>query len=145
MSKRRIFITSVTAFFLICRLSAQNEVSPIQTLTEAQQSIILISAYTAKGELQSLRPELDKGLDAGLTINKIREVITHLYAYCGFPRSIRGLQTFMEVLDERKAKGINDIKGAEASPVKNSASKYERGKGTGRTHSYPSGQAIVRL
>ena len=128
MSNRRVSSTIVAAFFLICHLSAQNEMSSIQTLTEGQQCIILISAYTAMGELQDLKPALNKGLDAGLTVNKIREVITHLYAYCGFPRSIRGLQTFMEVLDERKAKGINDIKGAEASPIKNTASKYERGK-----------------
>jgi alkylhydroperoxidase/carboxymuconolactone decarboxylase family protein YurZ len=34
----------------------------------------------------------------------------------------------MEVLDERKARGINDVPGAEASPVHNERSKYERGK-----------------
>lgn len=128
MSTRRFVSTIVAIFFLTCHLSAQNEMSPVQTLTEGQQSIILISAYTARGELQSLKPALNKGLDAGLTVNKIKEVIVHLYAYCGFPRSIRGLQTFMEVLNERKAKGINDITGAEASPVKDDASKYERGK-----------------
>lgn len=128
MSTRRFVSTIVAIFYLTCHLSAQNEMSPVQTLTEGQQSIILISAYTAMGELQDLKPALNKGLDAGLTVNKIKEVITHLYAYCGFPRSIRGLQTLMEALDERKAKGINDITGAEASPIKNTASKYERGK-----------------
>lgn len=51
-----------------------------------------------------------------------------MYAYCGFPRSIRGLQTFMEVLNERKAKGINDALGAEASPIQEERSKYERGR-----------------
>ena len=34
----------------------------------------------------------------------------------------------MKVLDERKAKGINDVTGSEASPVKGERSKYERGK-----------------
>ena len=34
----------------------------------------------------------------------------------------------MAVLDERKARGINDTAGAEASPIKNDSSKYERGK-----------------
>ena len=71
---------------------------------------------------------MNEGLDAGLTINEIKEVIVHLYAYCGFPRSIRGLQTFMEVLDERKAKGINDKTGADASPINEEPDKYERGK-----------------
>ena len=32
----------------------------------------------------------------------------HLYAYTGFARSLNALFAFMEVLDERKAKGIED-------------------------------------
>ena len=68
------------------------------------------------------------GLEAGLTINEIKEVMVHLYAYCGFPRSLRGLRTFIKVLDERKAKGIEDNMGAEASPIEDSQSKYNRGK-----------------
>lgn len=109
-------------------LIAQNEMSSIQILTEKHQCIISIAAYTAKGNLQKLKPALNEGLDAGLTINEIKEVIVHLYAYCGFPRSIRGLQTFMEVLDERKARGINDKSGAEASPIIQKLDKYERGR-----------------
>ncbi len=128
MYTRRFFSIIVATWFFTCNLIAQNEMSSIQTLTEGQQSIILISAYTAKGELQDLKPALNKGLDAGLTVNEIREVIVHLYAYCGFPRSIRGLQTFMAVLDERKARGISDIPGAEASPINQESDKYERGK-----------------
>jgi quercetin dioxygenase-like cupin family protein/alkylhydroperoxidase/carboxymuconolactone decarboxylase family protein YurZ len=108
--------------------SAQKEMSPNQPLTTKQQSIIQIAALTAKGDLQALKPALNKGLDAGLTINETKEVLVHLYAYCGFPRSIRGLQTLMEVLDERKAKGITDTVGKEASPVLDEVSKYERGK-----------------
>jgi len=108
--------------------NAQNDMSSSQTLSAKQQSIISISALTAKGELQTLKPALNQGLDTGLTINQIREALVHLYAYCGFPRSIRGLQTFMEVLDERKAKGINDETGAGASPINDERSKYDRGK-----------------
>ena len=109
-------------------LKAQNEMSANQSLSANQKGIISISAYTAKGELQNLKSALNNGLEAGLTINQIKEVLVHAYAYCGFPRSIRGLQTFMEVLDERKAKGINDVLGTEATPVQNERNKYERGK-----------------
>jgi len=128
MAVRKFLMVVVPISFLFFHLSAQNEMSSFQTLTEKQQSIITIAAYTAKGELQDLKSALNEGLDAGLTINEIKEVIVHLYAYCGFPRSIRGLQTFMEVLDERKTKGINDIPGAEASPINQETDKYERGK-----------------
>jgi alkylhydroperoxidase/carboxymuconolactone decarboxylase family protein YurZ len=99
-----------------------------ELLSVKNKSIISIASYTSKGELLHLKYALNDGLDAGLTINQIKEVIVHLYAYCGFPRSIRGLQTFMEVLDERKAKGINDKTGADASPIPQEQSKYERGK-----------------
>jgi alkylhydroperoxidase/carboxymuconolactone decarboxylase family protein YurZ len=99
-----------------------------EALSSKQQGIIPIAAYTADGDLQQLKSALNEGLDAGLTINEIKEVIVHLYAYCGFPRSIRGLQTFMEVLDERKANGITDEMGAEAAPVNDDLTKYERGK-----------------
>ena len=34
----------------------------------------------------------------------------------------------MEVLDERKSKGINDIEGDPASPISETKSKYERGR-----------------
>ncbi len=110
------------------KLCAQRTIETSKELSTKQQRIIPIAAYAANGDLQSLKSALNDGLDAGLTINKIKEAIVHLYAYCGFPRSIRGLQTFMEVLDERKARGINDETGADASPVNDDRSKHERGK-----------------
>lgn len=107
---------------------AQHIIAADQTLSGKEKSIIAISSLTAKGELEKLKTELNTGLGVGLTVNEIKEVLVHCYAYCGFPRSIRGLQTFMKVIDERKAKGIKDKLGAEASPIVSDSSKYERGK-----------------
>jgi 4-carboxymuconolactone decarboxylase len=73
---------------------------------------------------------LNTGIESGLTVNEIKEILVHTYAYCGFPRSIRGLQTFIEVLDARAAKGIQDSMGREASPIMNGENKYEKGKKT---------------
>lgn len=53
----------------------------------------------------------------GLTINEVKEILTHLYAYIGFPRSLNGLQVFMEVLEQRRARGITDAEGKAASPL----------------------------
>lgn len=128
MAAGKIIGIFIALGILSIQLNAQNELSSKNSLTEKQRSIISISALTAKGDLQALKPALNTGLDAGLTVNQIKEVLVHLYAYCGFPRSIRGLQTFMEVLDERKSRGINDKSGAEASPINQEISKYERGK-----------------
>src|SRR5690349_1636949 len=76
----------------------------VAALNRKQKTIVLVSAFTAKGELTKLKQALDEGLNAGLTINESKEVLVHLYAYCGFPRSIQGLNTLMTVLDERKSK-----------------------------------------
>jgi 4-carboxymuconolactone decarboxylase len=97
-------------------------------LDRKQRSIIIISALTAKGDSTGLNKALHIGLDSGLTINQIKELLVHLYAYCGFPRSIRGLQRFMQVIEERKAKGINDQQGAIAAMINSDLNKYERGK-----------------
>jgi fermentation-respiration switch protein FrsA (DUF1100 family)/alkylhydroperoxidase/carboxymuconolactone decarboxylase family protein YurZ len=106
-------------------VNAQNNM-----LSKKQEKTITISAFTARGDLEKLKLELVDGLEAGLTVNEIKEVLVHLYAYCGFPRSLRGLQTFMAVLDERKAAGISDNWGREASPITDTRGKYERGKET---------------
>ncbi|WP_205623689.1 carboxymuconolactone decarboxylase family protein [Desulfogranum japonicum] len=88
-----------------------------QALTSRQQAIIPIAAFTADGNLDKLKPALVKGLEAGLTVNEIKEALVHLYAYTGFPRSLNALATFMTIVDERKAQGIEDVIGKEASPV----------------------------
>ncbi len=93
-----------------------------------EQSLVKIAALAARGNLQDLTTALHSGLDAGLTVNEIKEALVHLYAYCGFPRSIRGLQTFMDVLKDRESRGIKDEPGKDASPIKNDTTKYERGK-----------------
>jgi len=112
----------------INNINAQQTTGTIKGLSIKEKSIITISSLTAKGDAGKLKPELNTGLESGLTVNEIREALVHLYAYCGFPRSIRGLQTFMDVLNERKAKGINDSTGREASVIKEGNNKYERGK-----------------
>mgnify|MGYP003607828875 CR=1 FL=1 len=97
-------------------------------LSTKEKGIVSIASLTATGDLEELKVALNNGLEAELTVNEIKEILVHTYAYCGFPRSIRGLQTFMEVIEERKAKGINDTIGVEASSITNNSSKYDRGK-----------------
>ena len=119
-----VVVASCFSFSII----SQTNMNKNLTFSPREQNIIDIAALTAKGDLSKMKIALNTGLDAGLTINQIKEILVHLYAYCGFPRSIRGLQTFIEVLNERKAKGITDVLGAEASPIQEQRSKYERGR-----------------
>ena len=120
MKKMKAYILTALIFcisFFSNHSNAQQMASDNKSLNEKEKSIIIISSLAAKGDLDKLKTGLQEGLEAGLTVNEIKEVLVHLYAYCGFPRSIRGLQTFMEVLKDRVAKGIYDIEGKEASPV----------------------------
>lgn len=114
-------------------VNAQNNMNTNQPLNAQQQSIVSISALTAVGDLKHLETQLNTGLDAGLTINEIKEVLVQLYAYCGFPRSLNAINTFMSVLEERKAKGITDVEGKEASAITTAETKYETGKKTLQT------------
>src|SRR5687767_5157925 len=94
----------VCCFFI--DLHAQKPKDTNQLLDDKQQSIVTISAFTSNGDLQQLQQALNNGLNAGLTINEIKEVLVQLYAYAGFPRSLNALQSLMDVLKDRKQKGI---------------------------------------
>lgn len=93
-------IVLTAAIMLTGTLRAQEQTD---TLTRRQQRIVEIAACTGRGDLESLRPALASGLDDSLTVSEIRELLIHSYAYCGFPRSLRALQTFIAVLGERRA------------------------------------------
>lgn len=80
----------------------------MSVLNRKQQGVIPIAALTAKGDLVDLKTALNEGLDAGLTVNEIKEVLVQLYAYSGFPRSLNRISTFMSVIAEREQKGIKD-------------------------------------
>ena len=117
----------VSLTLLLLTLCPVAQAQQTDTLSIRQQNIILIAATTAQDDLDNLKTSLTRGLDNGMTVNEIKEILVHAYAYCGFPRSLRALQTFMEVLDERKAQGITDAIGRNASPVTDKRDKYTRG------------------
>ena len=71
---------------------AMNEAHP---LNARQRGIVAIAAFTANGDMEKLKPALHAGLEAGLTVNEIKEVLVQLYAYTGFPRSLNGIGAFI--------------------------------------------------
>lgn len=99
-----------------------------QALSAMQQAIVPIAALTAKGDLDALKAAIPTGLKAGLSINEIKEVQIHLYAYTGFPRALNGLATLMSVVEARKADGITDPVGQEASSLPDDKNSLEVGK-----------------
>jgi alkylhydroperoxidase/carboxymuconolactone decarboxylase family protein YurZ len=93
--------------------SMTNTQSAAETLPVKQQAIPLIAAFMATGDMPRLNAALNQGLDAGLTISEIREILVQLYAYVGFPRSLNALSELMTVVQARKQRGIEDAPGRE--------------------------------
>lgn len=111
----------------VTSLNAQTNMKTDKPLTNKEQSIIPIAAFTTKGDTQQLRTALNSGLDAGLSINEIKEIIVQIYAYAGFPRSLNALSTFITVLEERKKNEIHDEIGKTPSPIAGNENKLKRG------------------
>jgi len=106
----------------------EKSMTNINALSAKVQGIIPIAAFTANGDLAQLKAAIESGLNAGLSINEIKEIQIQLYAYAGFPRALNGLATLMGVVDARKAKGINDSTGKQANPFPPDKSSLELGK-----------------
>lgn len=109
---KKIFILMLSVLISINLFASE-----IKHLDNKQQSIIQIASFTANGDLEKLKTALEVGLYNNLTINEINEVLVHIYAYAGFPKSIAGLMTFLDLVEKRKASGIKDILGKDATPI----------------------------
>src|SRR4051812_43131572 len=81
------------------------------SLTRKQLAIAPIGAGVALGDMPALATALHEGLDAGLAISEVKEILVQMYAYTGFPRSLNALGEFMKVLDARKQRGVQDAPG----------------------------------
>lgn len=118
--KKTVIVAVVAALVLPLTLSAR--------LSPRHAAIAGIASCTATGSLDSLYVALDHALDSVLTVNETKEVLVHSYAYCGFPRVLQGLRTLVRVLADRKARGIEDPAGREASPLNPRRDRYAAGR-----------------
>lgn len=123
----RFLAIFLAMMFIIAAISEAQPMDKSQALSSKQQGIIPIAAFTAKGDLEKLKVSLNEGLDAGLTVSEIKEILVQLYAYTGFPRSLNGIGSFMGVMEERLKRGVKDEAGREASPFPANKSSIELG------------------
>ncbi|ROR24684.1 carboxymuconolactone decarboxylase family protein [Comamonas sp. BIGb0124] len=91
--------------------SAAGHAAAGEALTQQQQHIVPVSALAAAGDMARLGPALQEALNAGVTVNELKEVLTQLYAYAGFPRSLNALAELMKVVEQRRGQGIVDDEG----------------------------------
>ncbi len=113
--KMKQFIAVAVLLTTSCITNAQCKMENV--LSKRQQNLAAIACLEAKGDVDNLSVAIGKGLDDGLTVNEIKEALSQLYAYTGFPRSLNGLGTLQRVVDERKAEGKNDETGKDADPL----------------------------
>ena len=96
MEKKHTALLAVICGFMlnVAAIAEAQKMDAQQALSAKQHSIIPIAAFTATGDLEKLRTALHAGLDAGLTVNEIKEILVQMYAYAGFPRSLNGITHF---------------------------------------------------
>lgn len=120
---KKIVMTSfvLCILFASCDKKSSTETSKdMNTLsftTEQAACMSAIACLEAKADYMALEQAIHNGLDAGLTINQIKEAFSHLYAYTGFPRSLNALGTLQKVLEQRNAEGKTTVEGAEATTL----------------------------
>lgn len=125
----QICIIVGVSLFKPANIKAQSDTSIRKGLSAKLQTLTVIAALAGKGDTKLLHTAMNRGLDAGWTINELKETAVHVYAYAGFPRSLNTLSTLQKVIDKRKGKGITDSIGRESSPIPVIQSRYELGSG----------------
>jgi 4-carboxymuconolactone decarboxylase len=121
------FLAVLFAFMFSIATISEAQTMKNGGLNAKQESIITIAAFTANGDMKKLKMALNEGLDSGLTINEIKEILVQMYAYCGFPRSLNSINTFIDVLEERRQNGIKDKIGTEPGSMPANKSSIELG------------------
>ena len=95
----------------------RNKMNSLSFNEQQAAAIAAIACHESRGDQPSLAIAINQGLDAGLTVSQVKEALSQLYAYTGFPRSLNALGTLQKVIEQRKAEGKNTIEGQEASPL----------------------------
>lgn len=109
---KKVFFLVVLLFIAI-NIKAQD----IMVLTPRQQSLSAIAGLEAKGDISRLYDAINKGLDNGLTVAEIKEALSQLYAYTGFPRSLNALGQLQKAIADRQAKGVETNMGKDDATV----------------------------
>ena len=110
-------ICALIIFALVLTAATAAFAEEAKELSPKQRAVAPIAAFTAKGDQTKLRAAMERGLEAGLSVNEIKEILIQMYAYCGFPRSLNAINTFGALLDDRVAQGIKDAIGEEPKAV----------------------------
>ena len=134
MQIRNLFTTLLAALtFAACNnpktkmSKCENDKMVIDFTTEQAAYMSAIACNEAKGDLVSLESAIHNGLEAELTVSQIKEALSQLYAYTGFPRSLNALGVLQNVVESRKSKDKRVIMGKDANALPDDYNALERG------------------
>ncbi|MBR4562905.1 MAG: carboxymuconolactone decarboxylase family protein [Paludibacteraceae bacterium] len=117
---RKIMTLALAVLLVACSSKQQTETKDMNQLSFTTEQAAWMSAIAcdeAKGDLVALESAIHNGLEVELTVSQIKEALSQLYAYTGFPRSLNALGVLQRVIGDRQAKGVKVIMGEDASPL----------------------------
>ena len=127
---RKIMTLALAVLLVACSPKQQTETRDMNQLSFSTEQAAWMSAIAcdeAKGDLVALESAIHNGLEAELTVSQIKEALSQLYAYTGFPRSLNALGVLQRVIGDRQAKGVKVIMGEDSSVLPDDYNALERG------------------
>ena len=100
---------ALAVLLVACSLKQKTETKDMNQLSFSTEQAAWMSAIAcdeAKGDLVALESAIHNGLEAELTVSQIKEALSQLYAYTGFPRSLNALGVLQNVVESRKTKEL---------------------------------------
>lgn len=143
MKKAKRIIAVLAAAIVTATAGAQTKNNGVMenVLDRRQQHIVAIANLEARGEQGLLGEAISAALDDSVTVNDIKEALSQLYAYTGFPRSLNALGTLQRVVAERAQAGKASVEGRDADPLPEGYDALKQGtevqtKLTGKPYDY---------
>lgn len=117
--KKTLFILAAVLLVGCAKTNKEmgKEMNQLSFTNEQAAWMTAIACHEAKGDLMALESAVHNGLEAELSVSQIKEALSQLYAYTGFPRSLNALGVLQRVIGDRQAKGVKVIMGDDASPL----------------------------
>ena len=70
-------------------------------LERKSRSFVIIGALIAQGKTDELKNHMRAGLNNGITVKELEQVVLQIVPYCGFPAAAQALESAHVVLQER--------------------------------------------
>ena len=70
-------------------------------LTPRDRSLVTVSALITSGDATQLKAHIGRALDNGVTVDEIKETVTHLAFYAGWPKGMTAMGVLRDVVETR--------------------------------------------